>query len=90
MEQAYANSSSGRRYGAGQFPEKGLESEHYAVDVSADGEQARAMAGELGFDLVVLDLNLPRMDGVAILRFLPACSRTTCRASFAFPAFSMR
>jgi two-component system, OmpR family, copper resistance phosphate regulon response regulator CusR len=47
-----------------------LESEHYAVDVSTDGEQARAMAGELDFDLVVLDLNLPRLDGVAILRFL--------------------
>jgi two-component system, OmpR family, copper resistance phosphate regulon response regulator CusR len=52
------------------FLKKGLESEHYAVDVSADGEQARAMAGELDFDLVVLDLNLPRTDGVAILRFL--------------------
>src|SRR5713101_7256364 len=52
------------------FVRKGLESEHYAVDVSADGEQARAMAGELDFDLVVLDLNLPRLDGVAILRFL--------------------
>jgi len=46
------------------FVKKGLESEHYAVDVSADGEQARAMAGELDFDLVVLDLNLPRLDGV--------------------------
>jgi two-component system, OmpR family, copper resistance phosphate regulon response regulator CusR len=52
------------------FVKKGLESEHYAVDVSTDGEQARAMAGELDFDLVVLDLNLPRLDGVAILRFL--------------------
>ncbi len=52
------------------FVKKGLEAEHYAVDVSADGEQARAMAGELDFDLVVLDLNLPRMDGVSILRFL--------------------
>src|SRR6202035_2072358 len=52
------------------FLRKGLESEHYAVDVSADGEQARAMAGELDFDLVVLDLSLPRLDGVAILRFL--------------------
>jgi two-component system copper resistance phosphate regulon response regulator CusR len=52
------------------FVKKGLESEHYAVDVSADGEQARAMAGELDFDLVVLDLNLPRLDGVAVLRFL--------------------
>src|SRR5215467_14209894 len=39
-------------------------------DVSADGEQARAMAGELDFDLVVLDLNLPRLDGVSILRSL--------------------
>jgi DNA-binding response OmpR family regulator/outer membrane protein OmpA-like peptidoglycan-associated protein len=52
------------------FVRKGLEAEHYAVDVSADGEQARAMAGELDFDLVVLDLNLPRLDGVSILRFL--------------------
>ena len=52
------------------FVKKGLESEYYAVDISADGEQARAMAGELDFDLVVLDLNLPRLDGVAILRFL--------------------
>ena len=53
------------------FVRKGLEAEHYAVDVSADGEQARAMAGELDFDLVVLDLNLPRLDGISILRFLP-------------------
>jgi two-component system copper resistance phosphate regulon response regulator CusR len=49
---------------------KGLESEHYAVDVSADGEQARSMAAELDYDLVILDLNLPRLDGVAILRYL--------------------
>jgi two-component system copper resistance phosphate regulon response regulator CusR len=52
------------------FVRKGLEFEHYTVDVSADGEQARAMAAELDFDLVLLDLNLPRLDGVAILRFL--------------------
>src|ERR1700687_4219980 len=52
------------------FVKKGLESEHYAVDVSTDGEQACAMASELEFDLVVLDLNLPRLDGVTILRFL--------------------
>jgi DNA-binding response OmpR family regulator len=52
------------------FIKKGVESEHYAVDVSSDGAQVRVMAGELDFDLVVLDLNLPRLDGVAILRFL--------------------
>jgi len=47
------------------FVRKGLEAEHYAVDVSHDGEQARAMAGELDYDLLMLDLNLPRMDGVS-------------------------
>jgi two-component system, OmpR family, copper resistance phosphate regulon response regulator CusR len=50
------------------FVKKGLEAEHYAVDISGDGEQARALAGEFDFDLVVLDLNLPRLDGVSLLR----------------------
>jgi two-component system copper resistance phosphate regulon response regulator CusR len=50
------------------FVRKGLEAEHYAVDVSADGEQARALAAEFDYDLVVLDLNLPRLDGIAILK----------------------
>ncbi len=50
------------------FVRKGLEAEHYAVDVSNDGEQARALATELDYDLLVLDLNLPRLDGVNILR----------------------
>jgi DNA-binding response OmpR family regulator len=52
------------------FVRKGLDAEHYAVDVSSDGEQPRAMAGEFDDDLVVLDLSLPRLDGVAILRYL--------------------
>jgi DNA-binding response OmpR family regulator/outer membrane protein OmpA-like peptidoglycan-associated protein len=50
------------------FVKKGLEAEHYAVDVSADGERARALASEINYDLMVLDLNLPRLDGVSILR----------------------
>src|SRR6478752_2030506 len=45
------------------FVRKGLEAEHYAVDMTTDGEQARAMAGELNYDLLMLDLNLPRLDG---------------------------
>ena len=52
------------------FVKKGLEAEHYAVDVCADGEQTRALAEEFNFDVVVLDLNLPRLDGVAVLRSL--------------------
>jgi two-component system, OmpR family, copper resistance phosphate regulon response regulator CusR len=50
------------------FVRKGLEAEHYAVDVSQDGEQARALAIECDFDLLVLDLSLPRLDGISILR----------------------
>ncbi|HUK23258.1 MAG TPA: response regulator transcription factor [Terriglobales bacterium] len=50
------------------FVKKGLEAEHYAVDVSEDGEQARALAAEFNYDLLVLDLNLPGLDGVSILR----------------------
>lgn len=52
------------------FVRKGLEAEHYAVDVSSDGEQARALAAEFDYDLVILDLNLPRLDGVTILKDL--------------------
>jgi DNA-binding response OmpR family regulator len=52
------------------FIRKGLEEEHYAVDVAADGEQGRALAEDLDYDLVVLDLNLPKMDGMALLHCL--------------------
>jgi len=52
------------------FVKKGLEAEHYAVDVAADGERVRAQASEFNYDLLVLDLNLPRLDGVTILRHL--------------------
>ena len=52
------------------FVRQGLEAEHYAVDVVADGEQARAMGSEFDYDLVILDLNLPKLDGVNVLRHL--------------------
>jgi len=52
------------------FVRKGLEAEFYAVDVISDGEQAHAMAIECDYDLVVLDLNLPRADGFTILRHI--------------------
>jgi DNA-binding response OmpR family regulator len=48
-----------------KFVSQGLETEHYEVDVYSDGEQAQAAANELDYDLVVLDLNLPKLDGVS-------------------------
>ena len=53
-----------------RFVRQGLEGEQYQVDVFTDGEQARAAAIDAEYDLVVLDLNLPKLDGVAILRHL--------------------
>jgi two-component system, OmpR family, copper resistance phosphate regulon response regulator CusR len=50
------------------FLRKGLEAEHYAVDVAPDGDEARWMASECDYDLMILDLNLPKMDGISVLR----------------------
>ena len=53
-----------------KFVRQGLEGEHYSVDVFPDGEQARNAATEFEYDLVILDLNLPKLDGVSVLRHL--------------------
>jgi DNA-binding response OmpR family regulator len=50
------------------FVRQGLQGEHYAVDVVEDVEQARAMGTEFDYDLVILDPNLPKLDGVSALR----------------------
>ena len=50
------------------FLRQGLQEEHYTVDVAEDGEQARTMGTDSEYDLVILDLGLPRMDGVNVLR----------------------
>ncbi|MGD0508220.1 MAG: response regulator, partial [Terriglobales bacterium] len=52
------------------FIRKGLEAEHHAVDVVGEGTQGRAMAIEFDYDLVVLDLNLPGVDGLSVLKSL--------------------
>jgi two-component system, OmpR family, copper resistance phosphate regulon response regulator CusR len=52
------------------FLRKGLEQESYAVDHAADGEQGRVMAEDFDYDLIVLDLNLPKMDGLTVLKYL--------------------
>lgn len=49
------------------FVRKGLEAEHYAVDVAEDGELARQMAAASDYDLMILDLNLPKLDGIGVL-----------------------
>ena len=43
------------------------ESAGYAVDVAFDGEEGLFMAGSNPYDLIVLDLMLPKMDGKTVL-----------------------
>lgn len=50
------------------FLKKGLEAEHYAVDIVPDGQEALYMAEEYDYDLMLLDLVLPKMDGLEVLR----------------------
>ncbi|HET7100376.1 MAG TPA: response regulator transcription factor [Terriglobia bacterium] len=50
------------------FLKKGLEAEHYAVDIVPDGQEALYLAEEYDYDLVLLDLVLPKMDGFQVLR----------------------
>jgi DNA-binding response OmpR family regulator len=49
------------------FVKEGLESEQYAVDLAWDGEDAESLVGEANFDLVILDLMLPKIDGWEVL-----------------------
>lgn len=52
----------------GKFVRQGLESEQYRVDSAKDGEQALSAALASDYDVVILDLNLPKLDGVGVLR----------------------
>jgi DNA-binding response OmpR family regulator len=51
----------------GLFLEKGLKLEGHQVERASDGEEALALLQETSPDLLVLDLSLPRRDGVEVL-----------------------
>ena len=52
------------------FLEKGLRANGYSTKVAPDGESARRLADDTDFDLVILDLGLPDIDGLTVLREL--------------------
>src|SRR5262247_850117 len=49
---------------------KGLREQTYAVDVAADGEAALYQARVNDYDLIILDVMLPRKDGFEVCREL--------------------
>ena len=49
------------------FIKKGLEEETYAVDVAYDGEDGLHLGSGGQYDLIILDIMLPKMDGLEVL-----------------------
>jgi heavy metal response regulator len=52
------------------FIKQGLEEERYAVDVVYDGEEALDWADAADYDLIVLDVLIPKKDGIQVCREL--------------------
>lgn len=51
-----------------RFIQRGLEMEHYTVDVAYDGEEALKKVGVNDYDLIILDLMLPKKDGIEVCK----------------------
>ena len=49
------------------FVARGLEGSGYSVDVAENGEQALARVSDAAYELIILDLMLPDMDGLVVL-----------------------
>ncbi len=56
---------------------KGLVEESFAVDTAEDGEEGLYLAGVNDYDLVILDLMLPKIDGWTLLREMRARGLST-------------
>jgi heavy metal response regulator len=54
------------------FIKKGLEEETYAVDIASDGEEGLHLGEQNPYDLIILDLMLPKINGLDILFHLRA------------------
>lgn len=54
----------------GHYVQRGLEEQRMQVDVVAEGKVGLERASHLPYDVIVLDLRLPTMSGVEVLRTL--------------------
>lgn len=54
------------------FIKRGLEEEGYRVDVAYDGEDGFVWTSNFVFDLIIMDVMLPKMDGLALCRTIRA------------------
>ena len=66
-----------------------LEVEGYAIDRAVDAEQAQALLEHTIPDLILMDIALPGMDGLALTRMLKADARLKHVPVVAMTAFAM-
>jgi len=59
------------------YLKKGLSEQGFCVDVAHDGEDGLHLALTEEYDLIILDIMLPRMDGLSILRELRGSGKET-------------
>ena len=59
------------------FIQKGLREERYAVDCAHEGEEGLLMANTTPYDLIILDVMLPALDGFTVCRRLRAAGNKT-------------
>lgn len=57
---------------AASFISRGLSAENYVVDLAGDGEEALFLCEHYEYDLVILDINLPRTNGSTVLQRIRA------------------
>jgi two-component system, OmpR family, copper resistance phosphate regulon response regulator CusR len=50
------------------FIERGLKEQHYVVDVAYDGEKGGFLADVNEYDLIILDIMLPKVDGLSLCK----------------------
>lgn len=62
--------------GAALMLAKGLREQTYAVDTAADGETALYQASVNDYDVIILDVMIPRKDGLAVCRELRTSGST--------------
>ena len=67
------------------FVEKGLRANGFTTVVVDDGIAAEAMARDEDFDLLILDLGLPDLDGIEVLRRHPRAAASSSRSSSSPP-----
>jgi heavy metal response regulator len=58
------------------FIARGLTTERFAVDLAKDGPSGLELATTYHYDLIILDLMLPRMDGTEVLRRIRSTNST--------------